>query len=252
MTFDRALARLARLTDEDLDAPWPFAGEQADRRYALYHALESEQRAVVTAPPTTTESAAILALAQAAFGDLRGLLAGLDDVLLDRAPAAGEWTVRETLAHAIGTERSYRANTAHALTRSAGEPLQLPAERRPAADPRDTAGGVLEILAAFAIRRAETDIAFAGLSEPELDRPSLWGGFEVDVRHRLHRFASHIAEHTIQCAKIVAALGAAGGDARAICRRIGVSRGLHERRSDAARLSALDDALLEKAPTPAS
>ena len=70
---------------------------------------------------------------------------------------------------------------------------------------------------------------------------------EVDVRFRLHRFASHIAEHTYQCEKAIRALGAYGGDARAICRRIGAMRGSHERRSGGATLGALDAALAENA-----
>lgn len=202
---------------------------------------------MITALRAATEPARILSLAQSAFGDLRGLLAGLDNALLDQAPAEGEWSLRETLAHAIGVERSYRANTEYSLARGASDPVLMPAERRPAPDPADTEGGVLDILSRFATRRAETDAALAGVADADLARPSMWGGHEVDVRHRLHRFASHIAEHTIQCTKAVVALDATGGDARAICRRIGATRGLHERRTDPARLRALDAALEEKA-----
>ena len=202
---------------------------------------------MVEAPRAPTEAARILSLAQSAFGELRGLLAGLDDALLDRAPAEGEWSLRQTLAHAIGVERSYRASTSYALTRGAAEPVLMPAERRPAPDPADTAGGVLDILGRFAARRAETDPTFAGVDEAALARPTVWGGFDVDVRHRLHRFASHIAEHAYQCEKVIRMLDAYGGDARAIAKHIGAMRGLHERRTDAARLRELDAALAEKA-----
>lgn len=236
------------LSDADVRRPdWTFRGKPAEIGYALYHALEEEQRAAIEAPWALTEAARILSLAQSAFGELRGLLAGLDDALLDRTPAAGEWSLRETLAHAIGVERSYRANTEYSVTRTASDPVLMPAERRPQPDPADTAGGGLAILGRFAQRRAETDASFAGLDEAALARPSMWGGFEVDVRHRLHRFASHLAEHTNQCEKAVRALDAFGGDARSIAKRIGATRGLHERRTDAARLRALDAALAEKA-----
>ena len=154
--------------------------------------------------------------------------------------------MRQTLAHAIGVERSYRANTQYSLSRTTAEPILMPAERRPAADPSHTAGSIFDILDRFAKLRAETDDALAGLSDAELGRPTVTAGFEVDVRYRLHRFASHITEHTIQCAKTIGALGASGGDARAICRRIGAMRGLHERRTDLPRLRALDAALDEK------
>jgi hypothetical protein len=247
VTFDESLARLATLSDADLSQEtWAFRGKAIELGYALYHALEEEQRAVIAAPRAPSESARILSLAQSAFGDLRGLLAGLDDALLDRPPAEGEWSVRETLAHAIVTERSYRKNTEYSIARSAGEPVLMPTERRPKPDPADSGGGVPDIVARFAARRAETDAALGMTAEAALARPAFWGGVEVDARFRLHRFASHIAEHANQCEKAIRALGAYGGDARAICRRIGAMRGLHERRTDAAALRALDAALDEK------
>jgi DinB superfamily len=189
-----------------------------------------------------------VSLAQSAFGDLRGLLAGLDSAALDQVPAPGEWSVRETIAHAIGVERSYRASTEYALCRSASDPVRMPDERRPKPDPADTAGAASDVVARFAGHRAQTDATFAGLDDPTLlARPTVWSGVEVDVRHRLHRFASHIAEHAYQCEKAIRALDAYGGDARTICRRTGAMRGLHERRSDAQTLGTLDAALAEKA-----
>lgn len=259
------LARLARLTD--LDAPWQWLPTaRADVRYALYGALEEEQRAATTAPVAEAESARILELAQIAFGRLRGVLAGIDDGLLDREDresAAGEWSVRRTLAHTIGVERSYRANTEFALARGDGDPLSLPSDpevpvrtatgeyRRPRPDPADTAGGVLDIVAAFARQRAETDASLSALTEVQLRRPSQWGAVDdpavIDVRFRLHRFASHIVEHTVQCEKAIESFGITLNDARAIVRAIGAARGAHERRSPRSVLDALDAALHAKA-----
>jgi len=223
----------------------------ADAAYALFNALEEEQMAVTALAPDSDEASRILTLAQIAFGRLRGLLAGIDDDLLDRAPAEGEWSVRRTMVHAIEVERSYRANTQHALIRGDDEPLKLTAERRPTPDPADTAGGVLDILAAFAARRAETDAALAGLDADQLVRPSQWGPYEVshqvDVRFRLHRFASHIVEHTVQCEKTIQSLGLTLNDPRAVVQAIGAARGAHERRSPRAVLDALDLALVARA-----
>jgi len=230
---------------------WRDADPPADADYALYNALEEEQMAVVALPPEGDEASRILTLAQIAFGRLRGVLAGIDDDLLDRAPAEGEWSLRETLVHAIGVERSYRANTQHALVRGDDEPLTLPTERRPKPDPADTSGGVLDILAAFAARRAETDAALARLDARQLVRPSQWGQYAVphriDVRFRLHRFASHIVEHTVQCEKAVESFGITLNDPRAVVGAIGATRGAHERRSPRAVLDALDAALIARA-----
>jgi len=191
------------------------------------------------------------------------MLADVDDELVDREPAVGEWSLRQTLAHTIGVERSYRANTEFALVRADGDPLSLPQDpdvpvrtptgeyRRPRPDPADTAGGVLDIVAAFARRRAETDDSLSTLSETQLRRPSQWGAAQdpavIDVRFRLHRFASHIVEHTVQCEKTALSLGVTLNDPRAVVRSIGAMRGAHERRSPRAVLDALDAALLAKA-----
>jgi hypothetical protein len=230
---------------------WRDADPPADADYALYNALEEEQLAVVALPPDPDEAARILTLAQIAFGRLRGLLADVDDELLDRVPADGEWSIRRTLEHAISVERSYRANTQHALIRRDDEPLTLPTDRRPQPDPTDTSGGTLDILAAFAARRAETDAALAGLDAQQLVRPSQWGRYAVahriDVRFRLHRFASHIVEHAVQCEKGILAFGVTLTDPRAVVRAIGAARGAHERRSPRAALDALDAALVARA-----
>jgi len=175
-------------------------------------------------------------------------LAGLDDAIVDRAPSPGEWSVRETVAHAIEVERSSRAPTEYAPARAPSDPVRMPDHRRPTADPADTAGATSAIVARFAVRRAETDAAFAWLDDQALlARPTVWTGVEVDVRHRLHRFGSHIVEHTYQCEKAIRARDAYGGDARTICRKIGATRGLHERGSDVRLLDSLDTALAEKA-----
>ena len=243
--------RLARVTDVTARWRWRDVDPPALAGYAFFNALEEEQMAAAALAPDGDEASRILTLAQIAFGRLRGLLDGVGDDLLDRAPAEGEWSIRRTLEHAISVERSYRANTQHALVRGDDEPLTLPAERRPKPDPADTRGGVTSIVAAFAARRAETDAVLVGLDARQLVRPSQWGPYEVphniDVRFRLHRFASHIVEHTVQCEKTIAALGVTLNDPRAVVRDIGAARGAHERRSGRSVLDALDAALLARA-----
>src|SRR5207245_1507663 len=110
--------------------------------------------------------------------------------------------VRQTMEHTIRVERSYRAQTQFALLRREDEPLLLPPERRPKADPADTSGDALAITLAMAKRRAETDAALASTVATDLVRPTQWSAldtpFDVDVRFRLHRFGAHIVEHTHQ------------------------------------------------------
>jgi DinB family protein len=206
-----------------------------------------EQAALVAAATPTEEVDRILVLAHRAFGDLRGLLLAVPDALLDREPAPGEWTIRKTMEHTIRVERSYRANTQHALLRRDDEPLTLPDDRRPKTDPADTAGDALAMVMALARRRAETDAALGGTDASELSRPSRWDPlddveFDVDVRFRLHRFGAHLMEHTHQIEKTLRALGQVETDAQAYVRQLSILRSRHERRSSEAARRRIDDA----------
>ena len=247
MSFEESLRALAALTDTQLERPWQWPGKgAADQRNAFFYLLMEEQSALVAAATPTNEADRILALAQRAFGDLRGLLLAVPDALLDREPAPGEWTIRATMAHTIRVERSYRANTQHALLRRDDDPLNLPDDRRPKADPADTEGDALAIVNALARRRAETDLALAGTDANQLGRPTQWAAvteeFDVDVRFRLHRFGAHLVEHTQQVEKTLRELGQAETDAQAYIRQLSIIRARHERRSADAVRRRLDEA----------
>lgn len=51
-------------------------------------------------------------------------------------------------------------------------------------------------------------------------RPTQWIRYDVDVRFRLHRFAAHVVEHTVQCEKALATLGWQMTEGRRIVRRL--------------------------------
>ena len=222
----------ALLDDAALDEPWSWRDASLQRRDALYRSLGDELDAVVTArsrwerDPATTDAERILALADRAFGDLRGLLIGLDDALLDRVPAEGEWTLRETLRHILEVERRYPVNTSHAVHRRDDEPLILP-ENDPRFAPPDhseTAGGLERIVEKLVTARDRSDALLGATPNAALGRPSRWSDADVTVRFRLHRFGEHILEHTIQCEKTLEMLGIRQGEARRIVRRIWAAR----------------------------
>ncbi len=218
---------------------WPWRGAEQEVRDGLYRSLEAEQ-AAAAAVRLPSEAARILALAQAAFGDLRGLLAGLPDEIVDRVPREGEWPLRLTLHHMLHRELTFRANTAYALARSTLDPVGLPADQVPGPDEADVSGGIEDILVRYSFEREATDTGFEAVTPEQMLLPSIWGGYEVDVRFRLNRFGGHIAEHTIQCDKTLGWLDLAPAEARLITRRISAVRGLHERYSDPAILDELD------------
>ena len=238
------LAVFASVTDPERQ--WRWRGAEAHVRDGLYRSLEAEQSAAA-AVRQPSEAARILALGQAAFGDLRGLLAGQPGVLLDRVPKEGEWPLRQTLHHMLHRELTFRANTAYALARSHPDPVRLPDDQVPGPGDADVSGGIEEILVRYSFEREATDTGFEALTPEQLLLPTIWSDTEVDVRFRLNRFGGHIAEHAIQCEKTLGWLDLAPSEARLITRRISTVRGLHERYSDPAVIDELDRVNRERA-----
>jgi hypothetical protein len=246
VTFAELMAAAAAIPDEAMGQAWRWrdGGEELQVRDAFYQCLQEEQAALSTAV-SLPESTAILALAQRAAGDLCGLLAGQPAELLDAVPTPGEWSIRRTLQHVIETEQNYRANTAYALARTDAEPLSLDPSRRPRLDPAEVAGDGNAIVARLLHARDDTDAGVGGgsaLAPAEMLRPTTWAGHEVDVRFRLHRFASHLVEHTIQCDKALAAMRRPPGEARRIVRATWATRGAHQRATAPGRVEELDAA----------
>jgi len=206
--FNGALEGFAALDEAALGRPWSFRDKPMDVRYAIYRTLEDAQEVLVDlAARPHPESRRILALAQRAFGDLRGLLIGVPGDLLDRAPREGEWSIGEVLRHVLAIERRYALQTRYAVERADGDPIRIPGDRLPPTAPLDVPGGVSELLERIGEARAETNRWLGSLAPAMMTRPTQWIHYDVDVRFRLHRFVAHLIEHTIQCEKTLAGLG---------------------------------------------
>jgi hypothetical protein len=218
-----------------------------DVRYALYRTLEDAQEALVAlAARPHPESRRILALAQQAFGDLRGLVTGVPDALLARAPRDGEWSVGDVLRHVLSVEQRYAIQTRWAVERGDGDPVRVPTDRLPPTAPPAIPGGASEILARIAEARAETSHALDALAPAAMTRPTQWVHYDVDVRFRLHRFGAHIVEHTVQCEKTLATLGQPVTEGRRIVRRITAALGEIEGLGGAAEVRTLEARLVER------
>lgn len=215
------LARIAELDEAELARPWAWRGGKIDFHYALYNALEEAQAAQVRASAAPhPESRRILSLAQRAFGDLQGLLVGLDPALLEAPPRAGEWPVGETLRHLEIVERRYAIQTLYAVERADADPVRISADRMPPIAPGQAGADLDALLAKLGEARAETDRRLGDVAPAAMTRPTIWVHWEIDVRFRLHRFASHLVEHTVQCEKTLQALGRRQTEGRRILRRI--------------------------------
>lgn len=216
-----ALTGFAALDAEALGRKWTWRDGTIDVRYALYRTLEEAQDAYTSvAAGPHPESRRILALAQRAFGDLSGLLVGLPAELLDRVAREGEWPLREVLRHVVAVERRYALQTLYAIERTDADPMRIPEDPLPTAAQLDPSGDVTVLLGRLASARQETNRRLDDVAPAAMTRPSLWVNWQIDVRFRLHRFAAHLVEHTVQCEKILAALGWGQTEGRRIVRRV--------------------------------
>jgi hypothetical protein len=219
--LDIALAGFAALDETALARPWSWRGKELDVRYALYRTLEEAQEAQTRVTAAAhPESRRILSLAQRAFGDLRGLLVGLPADLIDRKPAPDEWPLRETLRHMLAVEQRYMLQSIYAIERTDADPMKLTEDRLPTAATLDASGDLPVVLGRLAAARAETNRRLGEVAAAGMTRPTIWVHWDIDVRFRLHRFASHVVEHTIQCEKILDGLGWRPTEGRRIARQI--------------------------------
>jgi uncharacterized damage-inducible protein DinB len=245
--FEAAVRGFAELDEGALGRPWPWRDGRMEVRYALYGTLEEAQavhlQAVAEPHP---ESRRIVALAQRAFGDLRGLLTGLPTDLLDAVPRAGEWSVRETLRHVLSVERRYATQTLYAVGRADAEPVRIAEERLPTTAAAEVAGEIDAILARLGEARAETNRRLGDLTPAAMARPTVWVKQDVDVRFRLYRIAAHVTEHTIQCEKTLVALGWPPTEGRRIVRHITAVLGEIEGLGAATGARALETRLAER------
>lgn len=229
-----ALAAIALLGDKRSSLP-----------DVLYGLLRREQAISASEPSSPrSEVSRVLGFAQAAYGDVAGVVVGRDDGLLDTA-RDGEWSLRDVLRHAIAVELRYAAQIEYSATRSDADPVQippslLPCNRQSPPEPAFAAsrgGGVLELLELLGNARAGSDARLAKVPDSALTRPSMWGSQLLDVRMRLHQIAVHLTETAIQIEKIVGG----EGELRAIVRRCCITRGMHERWSPRSERQVLDD-----------
>ena len=222
------------IPDSALPRTWLFRGIDTDARvrYGIYRGAETVEAAaaelVAALAGAPARSAATIRSAPATIARwaLQGRLAALDDEVLDRVAREGEWTVRQTLAHTIAGQRSYGWFSRWWLSQPLGP--ERPSRATPEAEAAsqqelppeegEADGSVADIRARLDAVLDEWALRFATLDAAALAVPARWAGVPVDIDFRLGRWASHIAEHTIQLDKTLGWLSYQPSEAARIVR----------------------------------
>ena len=215
-----AVDRLLSIDEGDLARRWWWRDDRAGEagaRYAFFRCIEILEGAAAAASRAVAQgedappAAGAFAAATVARWDLHGLLAPLADADLDADPGGGEWTIRQTLAHAVNVERAYPSFSAWWLSRE--QTRQLPdsvpdevGEGFPD-EIADGAGSLGEIRSRLDFAMDEAAARMAALDEAQLRTPARWSGYAVNVGFRLARQSSHLQEHTVQVEKTLVMLG---------------------------------------------
>jgi hypothetical protein len=241
MQLENAVERFARLTihlsDPDLERPWTWGDYDEGLRFAFFRTFESLRDLAVTLADERrktgllqTQAQQILAQYQTAFNDMEAVLLGVTDEQALQLPAEGEWPIRTVLCHFVKAEGTFFAISYYALERARaqdGRPLAISDADWDAfwtGDPYEAimaSGSFTDILAYYRGLHQRVLEAFAGISEAELTEPVVfWESQPMPVRFRLHRFESHLRQHTIQLDKALVALGLASGEARRLVRMV--------------------------------
>ena len=223
------------LSEQDLERTWAWKDHDEEGiRFAFFVTLqELRQLAVVLATlrakPTPAQH--ILSQYHAAYMDLQAALLGLSNQEAERLPAEGEWSVRKAYAHILSTEINFSIVVRYALEYhrlGTWTPERVPdheADRLAGISDADflaLTGGPLDGLLAY---HRDFHLAvieeFSKISDQELELPStFWEETRFPIRHRLHRYEAHLAQHTVQIDKTLAAIGKVPDESKRLLRKI--------------------------------
>lgn len=214
---------LATISDDALVQDWPapslpgafwhgYHDSSREVAFRVYHQLRDLATEIETSRTAATAAQRILAQHQRAYRDLTGALAGVAEAEFDLAPADNEWPLRTVMYHIALTERGFHALIHWAVDRRrAGDlaSIEMPDDHRDAvSDPIIESGTLAEVLQRYNALHSRVLSDFVELASTDLEAPNVWWeGYEVPVRFRLHRFDTHLREHTIQVDKTLAGIG---------------------------------------------
>jgi hypothetical protein len=225
--------------DSELGREWAWgAYDEEGVRFAFFRTYEELcELAAKTATmrsalgPEMSTAQRILAQYHRAYCDLQAALLGAGADAVGRAPAEGEWPVHKVVAHIVGADLGFFVVVKYALDRKRStdeRPAEIPDEAWDTISGLDEAsfqalvdGPFAELESYHATLHNRVLRELADIHEEELAAPSMyWEGYEMSLRFRLHRFDSHLRQHTVQVDKTLEAIGHTPNEARRLLRLI--------------------------------
>ena len=214
------------LKETDLERPWAWQSYDSEGiRFVFFRTFEEllelavrlrTKRAEMDLPLTPAQL--ILGQFHTAYLSLQHLLLGVNAELAALPPAEGEWSVRRTLAHIISADIGFYVVIKYALEqhRAGVEgPSKIPDETWDSLSGLDEASykalmeSTFDDLRVYHRELHERILPdFASIQEEELEIPSkYWEAESMSIRFRLHRFTSHMSQHSIQIEKTLDVIG---------------------------------------------
>jgi hypothetical protein len=227
--LSQAVEKFASITKDfneaDLEKPWGWRSyDREGVRFAFFRIYEELQELAVKLElerqdlgMPLTSAQRILGQYHVAFLDLQAVLLGVTNEIEEVPPAEGEWSVREILSHIVRADIGFFVAVRYAVERHRygdERPMEIPDEAWERISGLDEGAYTSLMEGSYEnLRQFHKDHhlrivdGFADLSEQELDLGSkYWEDEEMSIRFRLHRFDSHVRQHTIQLEKALSDL----------------------------------------------
>ena len=227
------------LTDGDLEQEWVWGSYKSEGiRFAYFRTYEQLRELAVkirvardAAGKPLTGVQLILAQYHVAYLDLQAVMLGIDSELAEMPPAEGEWPLRRVYAHIVGADLSFYVTIKYTLDRyrQGLDPLEeiqdetwLAIAGLDESELDSTMDGPLGgLLSYHRDLHARIMNDFTDISDSELELPSrFWEKEHMRLRFRLHRFDSHMRQHTVQAEKTVQTLSHGPSESQRLLRLI--------------------------------
>ena len=222
-------------SEKDLERDWKWKDHDEEGiRFAFFVTLQELRHLAVRLSsvlhkPTAAQH--ILSQYHTAYMDLQAAVLGVSNADAERSPTEGEWSVKRTYAHILGTDIGFSAVVRYALEGHRAnhwKPDPIPEEEYPRLDEISDeefdalrAGPFDNMLTFHHGLHTRIIEEFRTISDAELELPStFWEETRFPIQHRLHRYEAHFVQHTIQTDKTLVAIGLAPTESKRLLRRI--------------------------------